>query len=134
MIHRVLHIRSKWRVDVFIDNDDSYDYSEVIGCLNDMNASDWAMDKVERHLDKDSYNEAFTYSKGRRTCIFIGKTTDGREFLNSLVHELRHLVDHIADYYGWDNSEAVGYLSGDMAFELAEDICRLGCTECRKFK
>lgn len=77
-------------------------------------------------------NQAFTYSNGRRTTIYIGWTTSGEEFINYMIHEIRHLVDHIAEYYGLDNNEAVGYLSGDAAFMLAADICEHGCVHCGK--
>ena len=37
------------------------------------------------------------------------------------------------DVYSFgDNNETVGYLSGDAAFLLAEDICEHGCPHCGK--
>lgn len=131
MIHRTIYIRGRWRVDVFIDNG-NLDIDEVMDRLVDMGASYQAMEQCYKMMERGVMNEAFTYSNGRNTCIYIGATTSGEEFLNSVVHELRHLIDHIADYYGLGNGEAVGYLSGDMAFALADDICTLGCSHCRE--
>ena len=140
MTHRTIHIRS-WRVDVFIEDNATAPYNlqghfkemdEVIDCLIGIGANDDIVEKAGRMLFEEHPNQAFTYSNGRRTCIYIGWTTSGEEFLNSMIHEIRHLVDHIAAFYGLDNNEAVGYISGDAALLLAEDICEHGCPHCRK--
>lgn len=131
MTHRTIHIRG-WRVDVFIDNGKHFDIDEVLELLYDMGASFEIMERANDMMQGYEPNEAFTFSVWRHTCIYIGWTTNGEEFLNSMVHELRHLVDHIAEYHGLSNGEAVGYMSGDAAFLLAEDICHYGCEHCRK--
>lgn len=128
MKHRTIHIRG-WRVDVFIE-DGGYHPKEVMDCLEEMDAPNGILEQACGLIEENRPNQAFTYSNGRRTCIYIGWTTSGKEFINSMIHEIRHLVDHIAEYYGLDNNEAVGYLSGDTAFLLAEDICKLGCPSC----
>jgi hypothetical protein len=138
--HRTIHIRG-WRVDVFIEDNANAPYNiqghfnemdEVIDCVIGIGANDDIVEKATRMLSEGNPNQAFTYSNGRRTVIWIGKTTSAEEFINSMIHELRHLVDHIAEYYSLDNNEAVGYLSGDAAFMLAEDICEHGCRHCNQ--
>lgn len=129
MTHRTIHIRG-WRVDVFIE--DGYHPDAVMDCLEDMGAPNGILEKAQGLIVENRPNQAFTYSNGRRTCIYIGWTTSGAEFISSVVHELRHLIDHIADHYGLPNGEEVGYMSGDAAFLLAEDICALGCPCCGK--
>ena len=128
MTRRTIHIRG-WRVDVFIE--DGYYPDEVMECLEEMGAPDRILERAHRLLVENNPNQAFTYSNGRRTVIWIGKTTSAEEFINSMIHELRHLVDHIAEYYGLKNNETVGYISGDAAFLLAEEICEHGC-RCHK--
>lgn len=134
MIYKTIYIRNDWRVDVFIyEGDSDYsDFGDVNICLDEMDAPDHIIERCNAIVLEGKPNRAFTYSNGKRTCIYIGWTTSGAEFINSLVHELRHLIDHIADYYGIGNGEAVGYMSGDAAFMLAEEICELGCSHCRK--
>jgi hypothetical protein len=127
--HRTIHIRG-WRVDVFIE-DSGFD---VTRCLEDIGAPEDIMERAYGMISDGNPNQAFTYSNGRRTCIWIGKTTSPEEFINSMIHEIRHLVDHIAEYYGISNGEAVGYMSGDAAFLLAEDICEHGCPHCKTEK
>ena len=129
MTHRTIHIRG-WRVDVFIE--DGYHPDMVMECLEDMGAENDILENAHGLIVENRPNQAFTYSNGRRTCIYIGWTTSPQEFINSMIHEIRHLVDHIADYYGLSNGEAVGYMSGDAAFLLAEDTCEHGCPHCGK--
>ena len=130
MKHRVVHIKD-WQVDVFIE--DGYHPDEVMECLEEMGASNGILERAYGLVTENRPNQAFTFSVFRHTCIYIGWTASGAEFVNSLVHEIRHLVDHIADAYGLGtNNEKVGYLSGDAALLLAEDICEMGCGHCRK--
>ena len=131
MTHRTIHIRG-WRVDVFIDDGGDSDFGIVTDCLFDMGAPEEIIGNAVEKYRMGKPNEAFTTTVGRRACIYIGWTTSGEEFLNSMIHEIRHLVDHIAAFYGLDNNEAVGYISGDAALLLAEDICEHGCPHCRK--
>ena len=78
-------------------------------------------------------NEGFSWPDSRlmRSCIFIGPTTSGAEFLDSFTHELRHLADDIATFLGINlRGEEVAYLTGDTTRDLAEVVCRLGCPDC----
>ena len=132
MTHRQIH-SNNWLVDVFIDDGKHFDIDEVLEVLYGMGASFEIMEKAEYMMQGFKPNEAFTFSVWRHTCIYIGWTTSGSEFLNSIKHEIRHLIDHIANAYGIKtNGEEVGYMSGDAAYQLAEDICRFGCEHCRK--
>ena len=132
MIHRVIHIRG-WRVDVFIDDGDSNGFSELRSCLIEMGAHGSVLEKAADMYYEYKPNEAFTYTNVGRSCVFIGQTTDKAEFINSVVHETRHLIDHIASATGIEmNGEDVGYMSGDTAYLLAEDICKMGCPCCGK--
>jgi hypothetical protein len=132
MTHRTIHIRG-WRVDVFIDGREGGNgLDDMLDTLEAMGAPFNILARCDEMVVGGVPNQAFTYSNGRRTCIYIGWTTSGEEFLNSMIHEIRHLVDHIAAFYGLDNNEAVGYLSGDAALLLAEDICEHGCPHCRQ--
>ena len=131
MTHRQININN-WLVDVFIDDGKHFDIDEVLEVLYGMGASFEIMEKAEYMMQGFKPNEAFTFSVWRHTCIYIGWTTSGSEFLNSMKHEIRHLIDHIANAYGIKtNGEEVGYMSGDAAYQLAEDICRFGCEHCR---
>lgn len=57
----------------------------------------------------------------------------GKQFQNTVVHEVHHLAVAIAKSLGVDlDGEDPAYLSGDSAMEIADIICTLGCRCCNR--
>lgn len=132
LIHRILNI-GRWRVDFFFATDNDFDYTSVMDCLEDMVAPDWVLEESWFKMREGAINEGFSWPDPRkmRSCIFIGPTTSGSEFINTFTHELRHLADDIATFLGIDlRGEDIAYMTGDTARDLADVVCRLGCTNC----
>ena len=128
MIRRCLSI-GRWVVD-FLFATESYDIDGVLACMYDAYASKSAMDQAGDLMLSCEYNCGFTYTNQhkRRAVILIGPTTSGSEFLDSLIHEIKHLSDAIAKSLDVPlDSERPAYISGDTARALAEVICALGC-------
>jgi len=133
MIRRPLRI-GRWVVD-FLFAVDGYDVDGVLACLYDCRASRAEMSFFRRKMEEGVPDEAFTYANPDvfRAVVCIGPTTSGREFQNSFVHEIRHLVDVLARSAGIHlDREKPAYLAGDTAMELADVVCRLGCDRCRR--
>ena len=131
LIHRLLYI-GRWRVDFFFAQGD-FDPSSVLECLEDMDAPNRVLEDSWFKMQRGVVNEGFSWPNSRmmRSCIYIGPTTDGAEFVNTLTHELRHLADDIATFLGIDlRGEEVAYITGNTAQEFVEVICRLGCPCC----
>ena len=132
MIRRKLLI-GRWEI-TFMFADNGYDMEDILTCLYDMEAPYSVMMRVYRIMKKSALNYGFTYPNKDTMEILcvVGPTSSGKEFLNTLVHELRHVVNVIAESLGYDlESEKPAYMSGDLALELAESICSLGCEHCR---
>lgn len=128
MLHRVLGIGS-WVID-FLFTTKHYDIDGVLACLVDVGAPGYILDEAEELMLSCRYNCGFTYpnQKRKRAVVLIGPTTSGKQFINTFVHEVRHLADAIAKSLGVPlNSEDPAYISGDTAEALAEVVCRLGC-------
>ena len=133
MIHRFLKI-GRWEVDFFFAKD-GYDDEMILAALYDDDAPIEVMARANRIMDSGRKNRGFTYYNLdlRRAVVVIGPTTSGKQFQNTLVHEIRHLADGIAESLGVElDSEPPAYISGDAAMSLADVICRLGCDECRQ--
>ena len=137
MIHRVLRI-DDWMVD-FLFCSGRYDIDGVLGCLWDAGAPKWVIKQALDLMENCDYDCGFTYSARRpqrfsfhnpdkhRAVVLIGPTSSGAEFLNTTVHELRHLTDVIANSIGAKlDSEEAAYISGDTAGELADIIFQVG--------
>lgn len=84
---------------------------------------------------RDRMDTGFTYTNPyrRHVVMVVGRSSSGAEFINSFVHELRHLADDFArgNDFALDG-EPIAYFSGDMAYALADVVCALGCDCCRK--
>ncbi len=128
MLHRVLAI-GRWAID-FLFATKRYDIDGVLACLYDACAPDDIMEQAEDLMLSCEYDCGFTYTNQgtRRAVVLIRPTYSGEEFINTLVHEVRHLADAIAKSLGVPlDSERPAYISGDTAKALAEVICELGC-------
>ena len=133
MIRRVLKI-GRWVVD-FIFAADGYDEEAVLGCLYDIDAPIPVMQRAARIMEGKAYNRGFTFCNPeiRRAVVVVGPTTSGRQFQTTFSHEIDHLSDQIAEYYGVKRSrEATADITGDTTMALAEIVCKLGCDKCRE--
>lgn len=130
MIHRFLKI-GRWKVD-FLFADTRYDKEEVLSFLEDMGASFSVIKRTEEIMESGRRNTGFTYtdSKEFRALVVTGPSSSGKEFVNTMVHEIHHLAVAIAAELGVDlEGETPAYLAGDSMRELADVVCRLGCRE-----
>lgn len=128
MIKRSLRI-GRWNV-YFLFCPDGYDEEAILDLLYDLDASDYILVSVAKKMKAKRPNEGFTFSnlKERKALVVIGPTTSGKEFQNTLVHEIHHLAVAVADSLGVDlEGETPAYIAGDSAMSLADIICRLGC-------
>ncbi len=124
----------RWRAD-FLFAVDGYDEGLVLDILKDMQAPRSIIRQAQLKMEYVSPNEGFEWSNPKlmRSIYVVGPTTSGKEFQNSFVHELRHLVDDIGYYLGIPlRGEPLAYMSGDTAYDLAEILCKYGCEHCRQ--
>lgn len=131
MIQRNLDI-GRWHVEFFFAPD-GYDIDHILGLLFDFGAGGRTMRRALNLMESGRKNRGFTFANpyDRVALVMIGPTTSGKQFQNTLVHELRHLVNGIALSLGVQlDSETPSYVAGDAAMELADVICSLGCEHC----
>ena len=131
MIRRTLRI-GRWLV-YFLFVNDRYDKEMILSFLDTFGASDKVMDRANKIMEDGFLNRGFTFANPNmhRALVVIGPTSSGAEFLDSISHEVRHLADEIAKSIGYDlDAEEPAYMTGDTVRDLAEVVCRLGCTRC----
>ena len=82
-----------------------YHVDEIMLSLKDIDCPELIQNRVQENLMRCDMDTGFTYSnkKLRSTVMVIGLHSSHAEFLNSFEHELRHLVDDIAETFGLDN-------------------------------
>ena len=133
MKHRKLYI-GRWRVD-FLFAEEGYDMDEVLEYAYECGASDYALRQAKNLMALERKNCGFTFANPEtlQAVVFIGPTSSGSEFLDTLTHEIHHPAVAIAAELGIDlESETPAYIAGDSARELADLICEMGCSHCRE--
>ena len=57
----------------------------------------------------------------------------GGEMFDTIMHELKHCVEHISDYHGVSpKSEEAAYLQGEIARNLFPAVAMAVCPKCHK--
>ena len=73
-------------------------------------------------------NTGFTFSNTdyKMSIVCIGKTTNVSQFVNTAIHEAKHVQSHVCEYYGIDeDSETAAYLIGYLVqrmYKMLEKI------------
>lgn len=79
------------------------------------------------------WNKGFTYTNFRDhlTIICISKATSAEQLYDSVQHELKHVVEHLSEYYGVDpKGEEAAYLQGEVARLMYPAAAILMCPRC----
>jgi len=128
MKKRELYI-GRWSVEFYFAEED-YDMDVLLDRLYDFGAPASVMRQAMDLMESDKDNTGFTFTNPYEHCalIAIGPSSDGSEFVNTLVHEVHHLAVAIASELGVDlEGETPAYIAGDSALALAETICEMRC-------
>lgn len=123
-----------WMVDVFYAVT-CYQTDRILHALEAVECPPKIQKRVEKNLAARNIDTGFTYSNKKigRSVIVVGLHSSPAQFLNSFEHELRHLVDDMADAYGLNTGgEEVAYLTGDLNSTLWKDVHRFVCCQCRQ--
>lgn len=123
----------RWDI-VFYFSFNIYDKERILDALIWAKAPNSVISKVLENISAGRLNEGFCYSNSelRRTVLGVGAASSGPEVLNSMIHEIIHICQHIALEDGLDPyGEPFAYLGGDIAREVSDIVCLLSCPHCR---
>lgn len=135
MVSNEVHIKKYcWTLRIFYAVN-HYHTEEILDELTAVECPSNILQRVRANLLRSDMDSGFTYSNKhrRQTVMVIGIFSSRPQFLNSLEHELRHLVDDIADVAGLEPAgEDVAYLTGGINELLAADVQLFlcDCTHC----
>lgn len=113
---------------------DKYDKGPIIDALLIAEAPHSIVSQVSENISAGRRDEGFTYSNPsrRQSVVGVGKTTSGPEVLDTTIHEIVHIAQHIAMEDGIDPfSEEFAYLCGHISHEVSDIVCLLSCPHCR---
>ena len=133
MISKSIYIdRYRWRLRLFVAVT-MYDVDSIVNRVQAAGADGDLVLRVRNNLMRGKMDTGFTYSnrRTRESVMVIGKTSSAREEMNSISHEIRHLVDDIASTDGLGmRGEEVAYLTGDISASVFDVAKNLLCCRC----
>lgn len=125
--------RYGWTVDVFLAVQPRHALA-VEKALTDIGCDDGYLQQARTLLQAGELDRGLTYSNiaERRSVVVVGQSSSASEFVNSLTHELHHLVAHVCEGVGVDlASEEACYLAGGLSALVYEAVPSLFCERCR---
>lgn len=129
---KLIHIR-RWDA-LFYFSFDTKDMERILDALVWADAPDSVIAQVSENISAGILNQGFCFSNPayRVSVVGIGETSSGPEFLNTAIHEITHIAQHIAGEDGIDPlSEDFAYLVGDISHDISPIICEMSCPHCR---
>ena len=133
MLSRKVRIQD-WTI-LFLFSFDTKDMERIHEALVWVDAPNSIISHVSENVYAGRLNEGFTYSEPslRRTVFATGVAENGPEVLDSIVHEIIHICQHIAIEDGMDPfGEDMAYLGGDISREISDIVCELSCPHCSR--
>ena len=127
--------RRYWKVYVYYDVTPK-DAIKVVTKLKEIKLPKSYITSAYTTLISDKLNQGITEtnSKLKESVVVFTKTTNASQFINSFVHEIGHLSNHIARTYNLDlNGEEVQYIAGDIAQEMFKRCHILMCNYYREY-
>ena len=126
MIAQYIQLGDKgWNVLVYY-NVGREDFTEIADSLKQLNCSDKDIRNALKVLRKKNTGFTFTNMDSKMSIICIGEATDIGQFVNTAIHEAKHVQSHICDYYNIDeNTETAAYLIGHLVQRMYKMLAKI---------
>ncbi len=120
-----------WWLMPYYDIRTESDLNEVYEALLASGCSDGKARRACMVLSRRDNGYTFTNFEDHVTIMCIGKATSAEQFFDTLVHELKHVTEHIGEYYGLDPQEELSaYLQGEVGRQMFPAVVMAVCPRC----
>lgn len=117
-----------WNILVYY-NVHPEDFVEVTDSLEQLECPEEDLRKALRVLRKKNTGFTFSNSDYKMSIVCIGEARNIGQFVNTAIHEAKHVQSHVCAYYGVDeDSETAAYLIGHIVhkmYGMLEKILRM---------
>lgn len=117
-----------WNVLVYY-NVDKYDFVEIADSLRQLDCSEKDLKNALRVLRKKNTGFTFSNTEYKMSIVCISEATNIGQFVNTTIHEAKHVQSHICQYYNiQEDSEEAAYLIGHLVhrmYQMLEKILRM---------
>jgi len=133
MIMQKFRLRRRfWRICACY-NTTSKNLDIILNLMEQLEMPKEYLQDVTTLLTRNVINTAATYSNitTKTSIIVFLKTRNAQEFIDSFIHEILHLSNHIARAYEINvDGEEICYLAGDAAKTMYKRCHHLMCKHC----
>lgn len=118
----------EWNILVYY-NVDKYDFVEIIDSLEQLECPKEDIKLAMKTLRKKNTGFTFSNTDYKMSIVCISEATNIGQFVNTTIHEAKHVQSHICEYYGIrESSEDAAYLIGHIVhrmYKMLEKILRM---------
>ena len=95
------------------------DFDEVIDALKQLGCTEEDVHAAITTLKKKNTGFTYTNTDYKMSMVCIGQATNVGQFVDTTVHEAKHVQSHVCGYYGIDeDSETAAYLIGHLVHKM----------------
>lgn len=133
MIKQGFHIGDRdWWVMVYYDVCPS-EISEIEETVRATGASEEDARRACDNLMHPNTGLTITDYASHTTFMAVSRATSSEQMFDTIVHELKHLTEHISNYYGLDpKTEISAYLQGEVGRNMWCAAAMVLCPGCEK--
>lgn len=114
-----------WNVLVYY-NVDEYDFVEIEDSLRQLDCPTQDIDRAFEVLTKRNTGFTFSNTDYQMSVVCISKSTNVEQFVNTAIHEAKHVQSHVCSYYEIDeDSETAAYLIGYLVQRMYRYFAKL---------
>ena len=120
------YIRLKgWNVLLYY-NVGRLDYVEIEDSLVQLECPKEDIKKAFRVLKRKNTGFTFSNTDYKMSIVCISKSTSAGEFVNTCIHEAKHVLSHMCQFYDIDeSSEEASYIIGYLVHEMYKMVARI---------
>lgn len=117
--------KQKWGVIVYYDVDEM-DLEEIKDALIQLDCPEKDLRKALGVLQFKNTGVTFSNDKYRMSIVCIAEATDAGQFVNTVVHEAKHVQSHICAYYNVnEDTEQAAYLIGHIVRRMYKMVAKV---------
>ena len=110
--------RKGWNILVYYNVSPS-DFIEIEDSLIQLDCKKKDISKVFKNLQRKNTGFTFSNTEYKMSIVCISEATNIGQFVNTAIHEAKHVQSHICEYYGIEeNSEEAAYLIGHIVRQM----------------
>lgn len=114
-----------WNVLVYY-NVSKEDFVEIADSLTQIDCSEKAMCKAFKVLRRKNTGLTFSNTNYKMSIVCISEATDISQFVNTVIHEAKHVQSHICEYYNIEeDTETAAYLIGHLVQRMYKMLAKI---------